>query len=259
MSNKTTKRISFVAAAIMLIGIVAAFAPAKVSAAGVTVKNLTITSSQKMSFSGVTRPTVYEEDKVHYLKGTISGLSGKEKTLKINLVSLTSNYKTSNTITLNGQKTYTLNEKLQTNSWGNIWSNDYKITFEIDGKTVGSPFNFTSLRRGYVQFIKDLYGFIGQNVTGINQDSYELSIGRLTPEGVARRYFSYSNFQAVARSLSSKDYAKRLYRAILGREYDQGGLDYWVNCLNAGQPKDQVKECFINSEEFRTRLFYKYL
>ena len=43
-----------------------------------------------------------------------------------------------------------------------------------------------------------------------------------------------------------------LYSSILGREPDQGGLDYWVGQLNSGVPLDQISASFSASPEGQT-------
>ena len=47
------------------------------------------------------------------------------------------------------------------------------------------------------------------------------------------------------------DYVKNLYRAMMGREYDKGGLDYWFNLLCNNYSRDYVFCGFANSAEFR--------
>ena len=41
-----------------------------------------------------------------------------------------------------------------------------------------------------------------------------------------------------------------MYRAFMGREYDTGGLNYWVNQMNRGMSKNEVLNNFANSKEF---------
>ncbi|TKD45572.1 DUF4214 domain-containing protein [Azotobacter chroococcum] len=45
----------------------------------------------------------------------------------------------------------------------------------------------------------------------------------------------------------------RLYQAGLGREPDQGGLNYWIDTLQAGTPPSSLAESFIGSNEFSAR------
>lgn len=49
----------------------------------------------------------------------------------------------------------------------------------------------------------------------------------------------------------NEDYVKQLYRAFMGREYDQGGFEYWVNHLENGMTREQVFNGFSQSDEFR--------
>ena len=45
-------------------------------------------------------------------------------------------------------------------------------------------------------------------------------------------------------------YAKQLYKAFLGREYDEGGLEHWVGKLNDGVTREEVLNGFLLSVEF---------
>lgn len=46
-------------------------------------------------------------------------------------------------------------------------------------------------------------------------------------------------------------YVKQLYRAFMGREYDDGGLGYWVNELETGKSREYVFYGFAFSDEFK--------
>lgn len=45
-------------------------------------------------------------------------------------------------------------------------------------------------------------------------------------------------------------YVKQLYKAFLGREYDEGGLEHWVGKLNEGTPREEILNGFLLSAEF---------
>ena len=50
-------------------------------------------------------------------------------------------------------------------------------------------------------------------------------------------------------SMSNEDYLRRLYRAELGREPDQSGMDFWRQQMTNGMSRDQVRQMFDQSEE----------
>ena len=45
-------------------------------------------------------------------------------------------------------------------------------------------------------------------------------------------------------------YVKQLYKAFLGREYDEGGLEHWVGKLNEGTTREEILNGFLLSAEF---------
>ena len=53
-----------------------------------------------------------------------------------------------------------------------------------------------------------------------------------------------------ALTVENSDYVQVLYRAMLGREADEAGLNSWVSFLNAGHPRSNVFAGFVNSPEF---------
>ena len=48
---------------------------------------------------------------------------------------------------------------------------------------------------------------------------------------------------------SNETYVKNLYKSVLGRDADSGGLSAWVNAVGTGAGRDQVLQGFIGSEE----------
>lgn len=46
------------------------------------------------------------------------------------------------------------------------------------------------------------------------------------------------------------DYVKQLYRAFMGREYDEGGLAHWLNLMQSGVTREEVFNGFAQSTEF---------
>ena len=72
--------------------------------------------------------------------------------------------------------------------------------------------------------------------------------GRITGIECARCFVQSPEF--INKGLSNEEYLKSLYRAFMGREYDQGGLDYWLENMNNGYTRDEVFAGFANSPEF---------
>ncbi len=55
----------------------------------------------------------------------------------------------------------------------------------------------------------------------------------------------------VNRNTSDEEYIKILYRAVLGREADEGGLKMWKNMLADGWTRDYILEGLVLSTEFK--------
>ena len=108
-----------------------------------------------------------------------------------------------------------------------------------------------------------------QQVNGVNlfvERMYQTSLGRLGDQGgqndwvqallegritgveCARCFVQSPEF--INKGLSDEDYLKSLYIAFMGREYDQGGLDYWLENIENGNTRDEVFAGFANSKEF---------
>ena len=54
-----------------------------------------------------------------------------------------------------------------------------------------------------------------------------------------------------SKNYCNEDYVKHLYQALMGREYDAGGMQNWMDVLNAGATREFVFNEFMQSAEFR--------
>ncbi len=73
--------------------------------------------------------------------------------------------------------------------------------------------------------------------------------GKLTGLSCATNFIKSSEYEAL--NLSDEEYVKNLYLAFMGREYDRGGLDYWLGVLKSGKTRDYVFRGFAYSPEFK--------
>lgn len=76
----------------------------------------------------------------------------------------------------------------------------------------------------------------------------QLNAGTRTGAQVAYGFVFSQEFQN--RNFCNEDYVKQLYRAFMGREGDEGGLQYWINRLETGTTREEVFNGFSQSEEF---------
>jgi len=63
--------------------------------------------------------------------------------------------------------------------------------------------------------------------------------------------------ELVNQNLSNGKFITMLYKAILDRDSDQGGYDYWVGRLDRGEARASIFWCFVDSDEFKN-LTYNY-
>ncbi len=77
----------------------------------------------------------------------------------------------------------------------------------------------------------------------------EINAKRKTPVEVAELFFFAPEF--TNKKLNNTEYVKVLYRTFMGREADQGGLNYWIGRLNKGESWKSVLEAFAGCPEFK--------
>ena len=87
------------------------------------------------------------------------------------------------------------------------------------------------------------------DISGMKYWVGEINARRKTPVAVAELFITSPEF--TNKKLNNKEYVKVLYRTFMGREYDQGGLDYWVGRLNKGESRKAVLESFAGCQEFK--------
>ena len=92
---------------------------------------------------------------------------------------------------------------------------------------------------------------LGRNpeAAGLKYWTGEINAKRRTPVQVAEEFFFAPEF--TNKKLNNTEYVKVLYRTFMGREYDQGGLNYWVGRLNKGEGRKVILESFAGCQEFK--------
>lgn len=86
------------------------------------------------------------------------------------------------------------------------------------------------------------------DAAGMTYWTQELIAQRLTGSGVAQGFIFSPEFKK--RNLCNEHYIKVLYSAFMGREYDEGGLRYWVDCLEHGKTREEAFNGYVASPEF---------
>ena len=92
---------------------------------------------------------------------------------------------------------------------------------------------------------------LGRNpeIGGLKYWAGEINAKRRTPVQVAEQFFFAPEF--TNKNLNNTEYVKVLYRTFMGREADQGGMNYWVERLNRGESRKSVLEAFAGCPEFQ--------
>lgn len=83
---------------------------------------------------------------------------------------------------------------------------------------------------------------------GINYWCKVINNHQFSAKEVAGKFVFSQEFKN--KNLNNTDYIKVLYRVFMGREYDNGGLNYWNGKLSAGSSREAVFESFAGSKEF---------
>ncbi|SCP96722.1 glycosyl hydrolase family 95 catalytic domain-containing protein [Anaerobium acetethylicum] len=83
---------------------------------------------------------------------------------------------------------------------------------------------------------------------GLNFYAGEIGSGRMAPLQAAQNFIFSSEFRD--RKLSDSEYIKVLYRTFMGREFDQGGLDYHLNRMDKGTGREEILPGFAEAPEF---------
>ena len=99
-------------------------------------------------------------------------------------------------------------------------------------------------------FIVRLYQVIldrEPDTEGLQHWKNEMANGKSAADLVG---FFFESQEMKNRKLNDADYLDYAYRAILGREADSGGKEYWLSELKDGCTRKFVLRGFINSEEF---------
>lgn len=109
----------------------------------------------------------------------------------------------------------------------------------------------TKASKNAIAFAERLYTCcLGREAEEGGLKFWSLSLTNLEVSGseAARQFFTSAEFKGF--NTSDEEYIKRLYTTFMGREYDEGGLNYWLGEMKGGMNRDQVFNEFAKSQEF---------
>jgi len=155
--------------------------------------------------------------------------------------------------------------------FGQLEVGDYDlcITAHYNGGSVdANRIRFTVRASGVIpsggarNYVTKLYQVLLNRTPSANErDGWAglLTANKSSAGQVARGFVESGEFQG--KNLNNKEYVTRLYRALLNREPDAGGLNSWVSYLDKNmqngsrraEARREVLRGFVNSSEFQTK------
>lgn len=132
-------------------------------------------------------------------------------------------------------------------SFENYIGEQYKYTIGICNAEA-SAVDYNALKA----FVTRLYRTCldrGPDPSGLN--TWVESLANKSKSGAVVAYGFVFSQEFQNKNLCNEDYVKALYRAFLGREYDEAGLASWINDLESGKTREEVFNGFSQSNEFR--------
>lgn len=86
------------------------------------------------------------------------------------------------------------------------------------------------------------------DISGLCYWSDLIYSGNITGSEAAYQFFTSTEY--LNSNKTDEEYVKDLYNAMMGRDYDEAGLTYWMNFLASGASRAQIFDGFANSNEF---------
>ena len=131
----------------------------------------------------------------------------------------------------------------------------YKFAFSNEFKDICEKYginNYTDKEKAEL-FIERLYQLVLKRPSDRESLDYwsSLVLDKIeTPKNIAKSFFDSDEFKK--KKISDEEIITIVYRALLDREPDKEGIDYWKKKLESGMKMDKMLDIFLNSEEFST-------
>ena len=100
-------------------------------------------------------------------------------------------------------------------------------------------------------FVERFYNYIFKRDAGDSEINYwfeALKNEEKSPKDVVRFFFFSKEFKS--QNVDNREFVKRVYRTIMGREPDKTGENFWIDELKKGKSREYVLDSFLQSEEF---------
>ena len=135
---------------------------------------------------------------------------------------------------------------INSTEWANLC-----LTFGIASGSMAAPNIVVEPSQDIIDFATRLYTTcLGRNADpgGLNDWATSLANMKISGSVAAHGFFFSEEF--LNSGIDDSEFVKRLYRTFMGREYDQGGYDNWMNALASGQTREDVFQGFAGSAEW---------
>lgn len=245
MKTKSLKILSVLLVLAMMLSVVPA---AKVSAAG-------------KDFVGVTKVKLWVQNSSAYKRYDyrLYCLEGEKPVIEPTITGLAKGHKYNYELTLYkdhkyfyGYQSYNLTKTSPLAVLPELSAGNYMIEYKLFGDdVVAKEFNFelNVMKKNAFDFTNNLYTYFGISMDeNLFIYSKGLSQNLDSAKYVAGNVFRRSNLM----NYSNDVFVKTLYKGLLQREYDNGGLSYWKGKLDSNKlTKAQVYQEFVNSSEFK--------
>ncbi|MBF0102918.1 MAG: DUF4214 domain-containing protein [Desulfobacterales bacterium] len=199
----------------------------------------------------------------------------------------TTSYGSTTTSTVLGSGSSAMTVTAQLSGLSAVTTYNYRLVASNSlGTTTGNNATFKtraasvlSNRLFVEQVYKDFFGRNGDS-EGINFWAAGLDSGFISPSDMVKNFYDSPEFQSsklpvvtlyltsntqipdsgivsntglsFISSSTNEEFAKLLYQKVLGREPDEGGLNYWIAALDGGMSRQEVLNCFSGSTEYKT-------
>ena len=254
MKKKTTRVMSVVAACATLVMIFAGFAPAKKVSAASDFSNVRLEAASNTAiYNGY---TVMKEGDTLSLYGNVNNVKGSiPVSVEVRTGGGALVRTASGTITANKNNVATLQSStqiqnnLKTNTFVGNTTYKLNITATYQGYKRSTTLNVLVISKALFNFVNEANFHFG---AGFSKTSILTNCANLYFGGSARNCM-HRIIDGRINAYGIGDYVRRLYNAVLGRNPDQGGYDFWVHSLQYGSSRMDVLNGFLYSEEFANR------
>ena len=130
----------------------------------------------------------------------------------------------------------------------------YKFIMSDEFKNLAAQYNIKAYSKDDAlrAFLHRMYLLVldrNADLEGVNFWAGKLKSGEKTAQDIAVGFFGSKEF--IDRNLSDSDFVNIAYRALMDREADSEGKNYWLNFLKSHNRLDVVKQ-FVSSKEFQS-------